>query len=284
MRVGILGGGFGLYGYLPAAVECGFEVLTLSRYQEKIALRPEIRGFIKKVQFVQDEKDLTQLVENLIIARDPSSQSRFLLEQSGSFKRLFLEKPLGVDPESHTQVINHLLKTEQCFSVGYLAPYTEWFRKLNFFESLNAEIVWHCVTRENSWKTKIFPDHGLFYYYGIHLLPLIFELNPIEMSITKSVLNNNLEIALYNRQGTVRIKLIESRTPKFTINVNYSKIGQYLVKMETPFGSNGVFGYPDPRIPLLRTYLQTQIESIDCGLAFEYETIFSYLSNQLQEQ
>ena len=53
-KVGILGGGFGLYGYLPAFANLRFEIFTLSKYENFINKRPDLAKYIDKINFLND--------------------------------------------------------------------------------------------------------------------------------------------------------------------------------------------------------------------------------------
>lgn len=57
---GILGKGFGLYGYLPAIVSLGESVGTLSAYKDYIEDRDDISDLSKHIQYFNNQDDLIE--------------------------------------------------------------------------------------------------------------------------------------------------------------------------------------------------------------------------------
>ena len=55
MKTAILGGGFGLYGYLPALIECGADVVLPLRHKERVLERPELAPLASKVEWRGDD-------------------------------------------------------------------------------------------------------------------------------------------------------------------------------------------------------------------------------------
>ena len=78
LEIGILGGGFGIYGYLPAAVGNGWNVKLLERYRKSIQDRVELNYCLESCVFVQDESELLGSVDYLVIARIPKEQYRII--------------------------------------------------------------------------------------------------------------------------------------------------------------------------------------------------------------
>ena len=72
-KVGILGGGFGLYGYLPAFANLGYEIFTLKRYERFIKKRADLTKYIKDINFLKEE-DLISKVDCISISRNPENQ------------------------------------------------------------------------------------------------------------------------------------------------------------------------------------------------------------------
>ena len=73
-KVGILGSGFGLYGYLPCFLNNKYKVYTLLRYKKKILLRKDLRKYEKKINFVSDTNKLLVNSDIIVIAKRPSDQ------------------------------------------------------------------------------------------------------------------------------------------------------------------------------------------------------------------
>ena len=75
---GILGGGFGLYGYLPAAFNNGFNILTLEKYKDFILSRADIKQFFNKIQFYKKDQEVINKSNILVIARRPGDQQKII--------------------------------------------------------------------------------------------------------------------------------------------------------------------------------------------------------------
>ena len=57
-NIGILGGGFGLYGYMPAAIQSNYTTLVLSKYKEIIAVHPILKIYLRtEYRFQEDTKN-----------------------------------------------------------------------------------------------------------------------------------------------------------------------------------------------------------------------------------
>ena len=91
MSIGILGSGFGLYGYLPAINNLGVGVNLLSRTQDVLESRAELRHLKANIEFCHSEQDLIQRSDKIVLARTPSSQLSFIIKHSGQFEHLFLK-------------------------------------------------------------------------------------------------------------------------------------------------------------------------------------------------
>jgi hypothetical protein len=282
MKLGILGGGFGLYGYLPAATQGGFRVYTLSKYREFISQRAELSDFERYVHFVDDESVLLDISESLIVARDPLNQFKIVSERAGQYKNLFLEKPLGANLNAHKESLSLLIERNQNFSVGYLAPYTDWFQELDFVEMQKIRIQWNCRIDPNSWKSSTFPNRGLFSYFGVHLLPLIYKLDPKKIEIVKSTDENILQIKLLTESNCVEIFLSEGSSPSFHVSAVISGKQTTICASDSPFGKQGKRGSPDPRIPLLVDYLNDGLNGSSSDNSRAYEELFLKLSFQIQ--
>lgn len=268
MKIGILGGGFGLYGYLPAAVQNDLEVVTLDRYRPMINNRPELQIYSSKIHFVNDEETLIQTCPQIVIARDTKSQAVILKKYAGKFKHIFLEKPLGVNAKMHSEILNTLLISKQSFSIGYLAPFTKWFHSINSTTPANVEVVWECSINQTSWKSRDFPDSGLFSFYGIHMVPIIQYLGMDLDSMQLRSSENSLELIFASNISRLQLKLINSGGSKFTLS---NSVTNELLISETPFGVLGKFGLEDPRVHLLREYLSHNILGSNMQIFSEYE-------------
>jgi len=228
---GILGSGFGMYGYLPALLNSGYEVTTLSEYKAKFELRPELAKFIDQVRFTS-EREILDTCENLVIAKDPASQYQLLSKNQFQFRRLFLEKPLAPIISQHKEMLEILESQNINFSVGYLFKFTSWWKRIAsdilLGHSLEVEIEWR-LGRPPGWKNSPQDGGGLVAFYAIHFAP-----NDVNLHI-------RLEYADKNAFSIFSMDTFRQRT--------------LLYSGDSPFGAKPSFGEVDPRIPFLEEYI-----------------------------
>ena len=260
MNVGLIGGGFGIYGYLPALVENGHNVITKEKYRSEIYSRTELSDYWSHVSFASSEKELLCLGEVIVLATHPNQQKKILEENVFRKKRIFLEKPLATSVSEHSNLIE-LLETQQThFSIAYLYRYTSWFEKLE--ESANnaseIKVCWEIKHSNQNWKSAAFSDGGLFDFYGIHLAPLLYYagVNIDDLEISRGGRVNELFFSIQSQKfGMVNIKLKFGEENLFNLRIdNYNHRIEFIE--ETPFGPRGVRGSKDSRVDLLKKYLK----------------------------
>ena len=282
MQIGILGGGFGLYGYLPAAIQNGYEVSTLTKYKPFLNSRPELTQILKDVNFVTEEDALLNGCRNMIMARDPQSQADFLSQRSGQYQKLFLEKPLGANVRVHEDMLNLLTRTNQLFSIGYLVPFTNWFKNLDLEGNFSTEIHWQCVLNQASWKANSFVDKGLFTFFGVHLIPIFAEIKPLEIEIEVLDAGKKINFYLMTGSGIYKFFLSAGNESWFRIVEKVNSLNQKVINLQTPFGDRGKSGIADPRISLLSDYLKFSYQNSSKDSATQYERLFISLSKRIE--
>jgi hypothetical protein len=188
--LGILGSGFGLYGYLPAAVSLGLTPIILPlRYQEKLLARQELRDFTKHIHWVDSEQTLIEMATTLVVSRRPIDQFEALpnyLTQV-QLKKLILEKPLASNPAQALQMLQSIkISGKQC-NVGFTFRFTPWAillrNQLAGFFNVDQEIwhlKWHFLAHHfttglASWKRENSEGGGALRFYGIHIIALLAE-------------------------------------------------------------------------------------------------------------
>jgi hypothetical protein len=267
MNVGILGGGFGLYGYLPACINLGWKVHTLNRYCDTIVNRPELQSYLRQIDFHDHEESLTSAVDSLICARDPDSQEKLVKLIDKSFDHLFLEKPLTANVFSHIEVLDLLLANEQNFSVGYLFSYTDWFDRVINFESLKSRpdvaIEWNIRPKESDWKFNKSRGGGLGSFYGIHFIPLIISMGLTLADLRVTATEKSLVITSVEKSSidlSIRINLFGS--PKFDLTLGGCPPAKsFKTSLDSPFGDIPINGLPDPRIGIIARYMDYQVQN-----------------------
>ena len=253
----ILGGGFGLYGYLPSALQTDWQVTTLSRYQRFLEDRIELSELLDRVSFVSEEDLDLNNYNAVVIARTPQQQIDFIRSHSSFEGHLFLEKPLGNTIESTSSILDILQSRKSSFSVAYLFQYQEWYKAIvsEKQSECNVTINWKINSRSNqNWKELLDAGGGLLSYYGIHLLSLIidcqYDLQDLQFSYTADFLC----IRTTNSPSQLSIKISVANVAGFEMNLK-GLTGSYHWSGASPFGMNPTQGIPDPRIPALVQYL-----------------------------
>ena len=133
ISVGILGSGFGLYGYMPAFANLGFKKFIVEQKNRKIILkRNDLKKFLKKIIFVKDKKTLLSHCNILVIAKRPKDQRNTInyLKKKNNIFKLHLEKPLDTNPNNSKKLLKLLNKLNKQFTIGYLFHLTKWGKNL----------------------------------------------------------------------------------------------------------------------------------------------------------
>lgn len=254
----ILGAGFGLYGYLPAAIKNGYSVHTLNRYQSLISSRTELTDFVSRVEFVDEEIIDFNLFDGIVIARTPESQLDFV-ESNTDFKgHFFLEKPLGTNSGAHNQLVNLLSFRKIEFSVAYLFRHLDWFQELMNVQGKNCSvnIDWRIPEiKGDTWKRDSKFGGGLASYYGIHLFSLLVDLGGLPDSMEYDYSASSLIVSGEVKSTSIRFSVSYSQNPSFQVEISKrSDVKNW--SLLSPFGLLPSGGLSDPRVPALSEYLR----------------------------
>ncbi len=279
--IAILGSGFGLYGYLPALVDgCGQNVVLPSRYRQRFEERPELQGFVKNIQW-EDEDAIFASVKGLVIALRPSDHYRIIpqLLKASNIERLIIEKPLAHSPEFAQEVFSKLTDSDKAFRIGYTFRYTHWGKELlSAIKTISSDDVisidWQFMAhhfRHNllNWKRSNEEGGGVIRFYGIHMIALLAELGyeTVNTSNTSGLSANEIEkwTAMFTGPELPTFKVrIDSNSAINRFSVEHtSDISQ--VPIQTYANQTDPFavsyankpGAPDSRIPLLTALCQS---------------------------
>ena len=278
-KVGILGGGFGLYGYLPAFANLQYDIYTLSKYESFINKRPDLDKYIENINFLNEEKELINKVDYINIARNPESQYQFLIyNKPYSFKHLYIEKPIAHETIAYSKCIENFETENTSFSVFYSLTYMDWYN--NIIEEMQQdidqkfEIVWKIKQKSSSWKQDISRGGGMLKFYGIHFIKMFIDAKLTLKNITMS--ENKLEINLESNNFNLLNILIESSDKNlFSIHKNE----EIQVNSSNPFLKEIIPGLPDPRIEIIEKYIQS-----DSSISLELEKNILTWLNLLEQK
>ena len=159
MKIGILGSGFGIYGWLVAIKKnSNNEILTFKKYKKIIELRKDTKKYGKKIKYFNDENEILYNSDKIVIAKTPFEQERIVKKiiKLRLKKKLYLEKPLASDPTKSIAILKLLKKNRIPFAMSLPFQKTPWFRILqkkilqkNF---KHAEIIWNFKSKFNHSK------------------------------------------------------------------------------------------------------------------------------------
>ena len=274
IKVGILGSGYGLYGYLPAIQDLSCEVVTLKRYLDsEVGSRKTVAERLKRCTLVESESVVASRSEVLVIARTPIAQASQIqsLETSSTLNHLFLEKPVAGDISSHSNILTLLRNLDLTFSVGYLFPYTNWGEQIRLEliqGTCSVEIRWQMRRPNGAWKLNVDLGGGIFDYYLIHFIPVFFGVSKIEKILIDSYIpSEKMQVSFILNSGqNITVLFSFSLNSCFEIEFNRGKEtidSRSKAFFASPF-SESQFEYgEDPRVPYIGKYLSHHLFSQD---------------------
>jgi predicted dehydrogenase len=264
-RIGILGSGFGLYGYLPALIEAGGTKIFLPcRYKEKFSARPELEKYAGYIQWVFEDRALFESIDSIVIALPPSYQPDLLkkLVFFENIKYLLLEKPLAVSPDKSSQLLDDLVHSNKTFRIGYNFRFTSWGTAISehlkyITNTTNNRLIisWnfiapHYLNNVLVWKRFHSLGGGVLRFYGIHLIALLAELGYKEV-ISSKISGEDYDevikwVATFSGKGLPICDVtVDSKAEK----------NQFIVSLSTDSNKTILFDKPDPYY--YKTNLQT---------------------------
>lgn len=252
----IFGGGFGLYGYLPALIRINKKVFLDHKYKKKIISRNDISHLNNKIKyFVKFPKNISK---NIIFAKRPLDQYRFILKNKIS-SNLYLEKPIAPNPSKAFKLLKYLKKEGIIFKVAYLFFYCNWSKILN--KKQDISIKWSFKSKTftpKNWKSNEKKGGGIINFYGIHFIALISKLG--NFVCVKSNLSKNIWNASYSyKKKFINIKININKTENFIIQSN----NKTLYKASSPFYKKKLKKKNDPRIIFLTKYLKDAKQNLN---------------------
>ena len=260
MNIGILGSGFGVYGYLPAVCKNLWTPIILEKNRYKIEARPELFQHKDRITYVDNEKTLIESSHSLIIATTHTYQTEFLkLNNLKNINHLYLEKPISPTLKDYFELIQYLKLNKTKFSVAYLFIYSSWYlglkKLLQSEKSIDVAFNWSVKKIESTWKNSMIYGGGLLYFYGIHFLAL---LNNLEISMDDIEIIEDNDKVLINVTGLQKIKISinYAKNSYFSIKVPEKNLNKIIYENQTPFGLQNKLGTEDTRVNLIAEYLK----------------------------
>jgi|SRR6185503_2137287 len=273
--VGILGSGFGLYGYMPA-LAIDNTIVLVDKYKYKFDTRPELQQFNDKIRWLSEDAFFEQ-IDGLIVCLSPARQCLSLTRALTypNIRFFILEKPLAIDPERSDKLLDAIIKTGKNFRIGYNFRYTNWGAGLlEAFKSLiplRIKIDWHFLAHHYSgnlenWKRYNDSGGGAIRFYGIHLIALLAEAESCRIISSLSSCFNKEEIYKWTAKFEINsVHLVEvevntmAQVSRFAITVKGESDNLVsTIELNDPFDeyvstSNG----QDRRVGVIKPVLQS---------------------------
>lgn len=270
---GIIGAGFGLYGYFPAVVKTEGKAALLDEAKEILAVRPELQKYKDNIHWYEDVDSLLPVVEQLIVCVPPKIQEGYFdkIVKSSNISHVVFEKPIASTPQLSHDIISRLLDTNKTFRIGYTFLYTDWFTNFNFdsVRDSNIEISWtfkahHYKHNVENWKRNNSDGGGVIRFFGIHLFPLLinFGFMKVVSSETHGKNENDIEswsAVFENEQGYKCSVNVDSNSDKEFFSIK--KSDSDLIKFVSPFEKvNDSIESEDNRVLILERLLKSLID------------------------
>jgi hypothetical protein len=269
---GILGSGFGLYGYLPAVASAGDEkVILLAKAKTAFDQRPELKQYEDRIEWVRDLNELMRKSTRLIFAVPSSVQSAYIKEflPIYRFKQVVLEKPIAPTPADAVEVLELAAEANTGVRIGYSFLHTTWAATAleqvrNAAPKEVIKLTWrfqahHYKDNLQNWKRYNNSGGGVIRFFGIQLMALISRIGHTD--VTQSEANGYTPEDLYAWSAVCegsdlpRLELYldcNSQHPEFSIHNS----GKQVVHLTSPFDSNEA-QKPDTRILPLTSLLKS---------------------------
>lgn len=274
---GILGSGFGSYGYLPAIIKAGYNAIVPERYLEKFRKRADLHPLIDRIKFCGLESEIIRNSNFLVFARRPEDQDVFIQShiQDLKSKSIFFEKPLSQSNEISRKNLELLSKNKVKFRIGFLSKYTNWCvnlqRILSSKQSKNIVITlkWqfdanHFKYDTKSWKGLIIQGGGTFYFYGSHLIHAFSQLAnwdfvKLQKKYSGPDTDTAFELSLANQNwlADINVNAYCNCDPSFRITVfeENTKIFDHIAP--SIFDMPSSYEIVDPRSELIYDHIQS---------------------------
>ena len=287
VKIGVLGGGFGLYGYCPSISDLNHQVVTLEKYRTEIAKRPELKYLLHTIEFVSNSSKVIESTGALVYARLPFKSVGDFKSLGNSPGHIFLEKPLGASPQIHKELISELASQKRTFSIAYLSKYTQWYKDIiQSVEAGNTKVTikWSIAEPKNAWKIDVNQGGGAFTFYGIHFFELLSELGITTKNIKESFQDpKKFYLKVESAKCEIDLTIDISGYHQFQVEIISRNGIPRVFKSATPFGVLPVAGDSDPRRKILSKYIEENLLSSSSHAKIKLEQLILDFRNSTQQ-
>ncbi|UPJ70878.1 hypothetical protein [Bradyrhizobium sp. 187] len=267
----ILGSGFGMYGYLPALIECGMRVALPERYRTVVAERSELSQYMPQIIWCESMDGALEQAYGAVVALRPADQAAWIprLARMPNLRDLILEKPVAPSPQMAAELLEVLDRFGKRYRVGYTFRFLPWAKLLRSALAERPERVsvnWsflahHYRANLQNWKRFDVSGGGALRFYGIHLIALLAELGYGDVLTSAASGPSDAETAeweaTFGGEALCPFGLkIDTRAsePSFTITVRRrDREDECIVEQSDPFSSirPSISNGRDPRVDVL---------------------------------
>lgn len=270
--VGIVGSGFGLYGYLPSVVNTTDDKIKLRLKSHEVFIkRPELQYCKDRIVWESNDDSFYNSISTLILSVPPIIQSQIIYQWGHleNIKQIILEKPIAPNPAEAKLLLDFLHVNNKKIIVSYTFQYIEWGKKLINLLSLpnpninSINIEWnfkahHYLHDIKNWKRYHSLGGGAIRFYGIHLIALLSLIGyeEVEKSVTKGFSDDDIflwEVTfIHNLLPTINISINANAETNIFNLTHYSSNQQIYshLSIEDPFQTQIINGV-DKRVPIL---------------------------------
>jgi predicted dehydrogenase len=276
---GIIGGGFGMYGYLPAIASLpNPKIIILDKSLKFIQSREELNPYLSllDIKTTASLVDLLEQASSLVIAVPPKVQEELLIRIEKSkihrLKFLLLEKPVASTPKRAIYALNRAISISDSVRIGYSFLNTGWaknIRTINFSKNaVNFSITWnfmaHHINFSDSWKGSHQSGGGALRFYGIQLIAFARSLGAIEIKESVLLFDQSRRpvkwriVFLIDNLSELRIRLdCKNISESFQILFE-EEYSAKSVHINDPFSNeNSTIQGIDKRVPILSEILES---------------------------
>lgn len=263
----ILGSGFGMYGYLPALVECGIKVALPERYRAVVSGRNELTQYVPDVIWCADQDEALAQAGGAVVALRPADQADWMarLANMPGIRDLILEKPVAPEPELAEQLLDAFERAGKRYRIGHTFRFLPWAERLRGALRAGASdlsLDWsfmahHYRVNIENWKRFDVSGGGALRFYGIHLIALLAELGYDDVSTSAVAGLTEAETASWDAVLTGKdlppfVLRVDSRAAQTCFSITSTSHGE-IVKQLDPFVAvkQASLNVRDPRVDVL---------------------------------
>ena len=273
----IIGYKFGIYGYLPSLINCGYNNIFINQQgKDYISNLPKLKHLTKHIETIKDYESKENIIKNIILAIPPCEQNIVIKSKLNlnQVKNLILEKPLAASPKEASILLDYLNYKKINYKINYSFLYTNWFPKtkekvLGLGLDTCVTILWrfkahHFVNNLNNWKRFHSLGGGALRFYGVHLIALLSDLGyeEVEKSIAYKMADDELYkwtcfIPQYKNLPNIKIT-VDSNSNENNFNISYIKydIKKDILTTSNPFALENIINGYDNRVSPISKFIK----------------------------